>query len=232
MVTPLRGAAPDNSTHDDAPSARLLRHALSAQERQYLAVAQVLHNQIGQAVSAIKMTAHLTLDEGDPEQRRQDLQEIIRIADDTVARLRELSNQLRPPQLSALGLEAALCGEVERLGTATAAIDLRISALQPPADPETALACLRTVQQAIVHAQVHAPSAPMEITLANIAADRFGLVMASASDAFAGEGQWPGLELPVLRAHAQTLGGQLQLDRTGQGSTLQLSLPCRAAADA
>lgn len=95
-----------------APDA--LRELYARQEAERKQVARALHNEIGQALSAIKMSAHLAGDEEDADQRRQDLADIVRIADDTVARLRDLYADLRPPQIDTLGLAASLRGEAER----------------------------------------------------------------------------------------------------------------------
>lgn len=95
------------------PDSAALRELFARQEAVRQQVARALHNEIGQAVSAIKMSAHLAVDEDDSAQRSDDLREIVRIADDTVARLRDLYAVLRPPQLDALGLQASLRGEAE-----------------------------------------------------------------------------------------------------------------------
>lgn len=120
-------------------------------ERHRQDVAAALHNQIGQAVSAIKMSAHLILDEADALQRREDLLEIIRIADATVAQLRQLHCQLRPPQLDALGLEAALRGEVERHANAVSEVRLELATLSSRPEPAVELACVRIAQQVLAH---------------------------------------------------------------------------------
>jgi glucose-6-phosphate-specific signal transduction histidine kinase len=229
MVPPSPGAAPDNDRHDQqgVGARSLLRRALSSQEQERHAVARVLHNEIGQAVSAIKMSAHLALDESDAAQRRQDLQEIIRIADDTVGRLRELSTQLRPPQLSDLGLEAALRGEIEQLA-GTASIPLRLEPLAQEPDEETALACFRTAQQALAHALRHAPGSRIQLVLADDGEDQFSLSLIDEGDAFAPSKEAPGFDLSLLHERACALGGQLQTGTSGDGTRLCLRLPYRA----
>lgn len=229
MVPPRSGAAPDNDSPvlPDLGSGALLRRALSAQEQERHTVARVLHNEIGQAVSAIKMSAHLALDEADAEQRRQDLQDIIRIADDTVGRLRDLSTQLRPPQLSGLGLEAALRGEIEHLaGTATISLQLQPLAQEP--DEESALACFRTAQQALAHILCHAPAARIQLTLADAGDSRFSLLLVEDADALKVSGDPAGFDLPLLHERVRALGGQLRLGNGAGGATLQLHLPYRA----
>ncbi|WBX92917.1 sensor histidine kinase [Pseudoxanthomonas mexicana] len=96
-----------------SPSALLLQ-LFRLQEEERARVGRALHNQVGQALSAIRMGAHLVQSEDDADLRAEDLHEIIRASDETVAILRDLHAHLHPPQLDAIGLDAALRAEVER----------------------------------------------------------------------------------------------------------------------
>ena len=96
-----------------SPSALLLQ-LFRLQEEERARVGRALHNQVGQALSAIRMGAHLVQSEDDADLRAEDLHEIIRASDETVAILRDLHARLYPPQLDAIGLDAALRAEVER----------------------------------------------------------------------------------------------------------------------
>ncbi|KAG0913683.1 hypothetical protein G6F32_016646 [Rhizopus arrhizus] len=80
----------------------------SLQEDERRAISRDLHDDIGQAITAIKLSAYAAQDEDDPQRRAEDLAQIVSLADTTVAKLRDISTLLRPPQLDALGLEAAL----------------------------------------------------------------------------------------------------------------------------
>ena len=90
-----------------SPSALLLQ-LFRLQEEERARVGRALHNQVGQALSAIRMGAHLVQSEDDADLRAEDLHEIIRASDETVAILRDLHAHLHPPQLDAIGLDAAL----------------------------------------------------------------------------------------------------------------------------
>lgn len=200
-------------------------------ERQRQDVAAALHNQIGQAVSAIKMSAHLVLDETDPAQRREDLLEIIRIADDAVAHLRTLHCQLRPPQLDSLGLEAALRGEVERLASVASDVHLDLSALPFRPQPAVELACLRIAQALL---SPRAGPAGAHASRIRVALQDQGqwlslLLQVDADGPHTGAGM-TSLELAPLAAYAEALGGSLDaLKADGACAAFELRLPFIAA---
>ncbi|MGN6512734.1 MAG: histidine kinase, partial [Lysobacteraceae bacterium] len=93
----------------------LARRLLSVQEDERRTLSRELHDDIGQQLTAIKLGALALQDETQPAVRAELLDEILATADQTLAKLRDLSMLLRPPQLDALGLEAALRWQAERM---------------------------------------------------------------------------------------------------------------------
>lgn len=229
MTSPLPGTPP-SSPEPLAPegSARelewhiCLRLLSALHETDRHAAARALHNQIGQAVSAIKMSAHLTLDEADAAQRREDLLEIIRIADDTVAQLRDLHALLHPPQLEGLGLEAALRAEAERFSaTPPAHVALDIAALPQRPAAEIELACFRIVQQLLRQATAGSSQARIFLQLQD-EGDHLRLRL---------EFDQPvpnelAAETPLLRAWATAVRGDLSIHALPEvGIRFELRLP-------
>lgn len=211
--------APDAAS---LPDRAALRELLARHEAVRQQVARALHNEIGQAVSAIKMSAHLAADEDDAEQRKQDLGEIVRIADDTVARLRDLYSVLRPPQLDALGLHASLRGEAEswqaRWGV-DAVIDVTL-AEDDRARPAIELAAFRSVQDVL--------AAQTALTRLAVSASRRddALLLRIEHDGAAADDA----TLALLRARAGAYGGQVEQSTAGSGAVqVQLRLPWQGA---
>ncbi len=223
---PAPHATPAASAATGPYSTATLRWLSDLHERERRDVAAVLHNQIGQAVSAIKMSAYLILDETDPVQRREDLLDIIRIADATVAQLRGLHCQLRPPQLDALGLEAALRGEVERLAGAVDEVDLDLAPLRSRPDPEVELACLRIAQQLLTHVPGRA-GMPMRTSRLRVMLQDHGKSLSLRIEFDAGQHQVVNevhmSELASLAEYAAVMGGTLRADAAG-GSCLAVEL--------
>ncbi len=113
------------------------------QEQVRQQVAKAIHNELGQGISAVKMTAHLLMDEEDAELRQQDLESIASTADALVERLRELQALLYPPQLDSIGLPAALQALLARHGDAG---ELNLQDAVLPRDALAELACYRSLE--------------------------------------------------------------------------------------
>lgn len=197
-----------------SPSALLLQ-LFRLQEEERARVGWALHNQVGQALSAIRMGAHLVQSEDDAELRAEDLHEIIRTSDETVAILRDLHARLHPPQLDAIGLDAALRAEVERhFAPGTLAVSLPPLPRAPQAD--LALVAFRIGQALLRQAATRAGSRA-QVALTD---EGEGFVLTA--------GDIPG-ELPdgaLWRALAVAAGGRL--DDEG-GGRWRLRLPYGSA---
>lgn len=199
----------------------LLLQLFLQQEDDRNTVGRALHNQVGQTLSAIRMTAHLTQDESDPEQRRQDLQDIMRASDDAVAVLRELHAVLHPPQLDALGLEASLRAEMERISTQVGAVDIALAPLPRPPESAVARVAFRIAQSLARQTAGHAAT---QLSLADDAQ-----ATPSAFCLHVRCGSRPALDdLALLQALAASVGGSLSEQAAEHGMHWQLRLPYAA----
>ena len=193
-----------------SPSALLLQ-LFRLQEEERARVGRALHNQVGQALSAIRMGAHLVQSEDDADLRAEDLHEIIRASDETVAILRDLHARLHPPQLDAIGLDAALRAEVERhFAPGTLSVSLPPLPRAPQAD--LALVAFR-VGQALLRQAATRADGGAQVTLTDDD-DAFVLSARHIPDDLPDAALW--------RALASAAGGRL--DDEG-GSHWRLRLP-------
>jgi PAS domain S-box-containing protein len=207
------------------------RRLFTLQEEERRAISRDLHDDIGQSITAIKMSAHAALEEdSDAAQRLADLAEIIAIADTTLDKLRNLSTLLRPPQLDALGLEAALRGHAGmRLRNSAIGLDLQIQALPRRPAPEIEQACFRIAQEALTNVLRHASAHRVQLSLQHDAHAE-ELVLSVRDD---GHGFNPqaarGLGLVMMRERAQTAGGRLAIESSPDvGTRILLHLPYTA----
>jgi len=193
-------------------SSALLLQLFRLQEAERHRVGRALHNQVGQALSAIRMGAHLVQSEDDAALRAEDLQEIIRASDDAVAIVRDLHATLHPPQLDSIGLDAALRAEHERLFPGTA---VALAPLPRAPAPDHALVAFRIAQ--MVMRAVAQAGTTLGVSLAGSAEASGDLTLElQAGDAI----ELP--ELPLLQALAGAAGGGLD---AVSGTHWRLRLP-------
>lgn len=202
----------------------------ATQEAERRTVARSLHDQAGQSLTAIRMAASLAMQEADPQRLLEDLGDILVQADAALAEARRLCTLLRPPQLDALGLEAALRGHAEILSAAAApAFELHIEALPSRPDGGVEQACFRIAEEALDNALRHASATTIGMRLE---ATDGGLLLEVRDD---GCGFDPraggGSGLVTMRERARDAGGSFAaLSAPGQGTRIQARLPCTGSA--
>ncbi len=203
----------------------------SLQEDERRAISRDLHDDIGQSITAIKLSACAALDEDDDGRRRDDLQQIVALADTTVARLRDLSTLLRPPQLDALGLEAALRWQAGVLfRSAPSELLASIDALPRRPDNDIEQACFRIAQESLTNALRHARASQVLLQLQDGGQGRLHLQVRDDGEGFDPGGP-RGLGLIVMRERAQSVGGVLRIESApGEGTLIDLHLPYQTGA--
>ncbi|HEY5898116.1 MAG TPA: sensor histidine kinase, partial [Burkholderiales bacterium] len=134
----------------------LSRRLLEVQEEERGRLARDLHDDIGQALTALKIQLESHQMAADPAQRAR-LAEGVETVQHTLERVRQLSLNLRPPQLDDLGLAAALRSHLDRQAR-VAGLAAHFDAQETMLDiaPDTETACFRVAQEAITNVLRHA----------------------------------------------------------------------------
>jgi two-component system sensor histidine kinase UhpB len=201
----------------------LSRRLIEAQEAERRAVARELHDDFGQVLTALKINLH---------QRGRDDSESIALIDGAIARMRELAQNLRPPLLDELGLDASLRWYVEREAK-RAGLDFRLD-LAPLAErpqPVLEMTCFRIVQEALTNIVRHAEAHRVEIELAQSNGE-LQLVVCDDGKGFdvpaarkrAAEGGSQGLL--GMQERVALVGGVLDIDSApGRGACIRARLP-------
>jgi PAS domain S-box-containing protein len=161
------GVAQDVTARREAEQAlaTLSRKLLEVQEAERRHIAHELHDEVGQTLTALKITLH-TAQQLTPESAAAPfLRDALSQLDRTMQELRTLSRELRPPMMDDLGLVAALRwhlnGVTERTGLA---VRLEAGSFgRLPAEVE--MACFRVVQEALNNAVKHARAASATVEL-------------------------------------------------------------------
>src|SRR6185503_11755728 len=142
----------------------LSRRLLEVQEEERGRLARDLHDDIGQALTALKIQLESVPREARSEARseadlalRSRIDECVETTRHTIERVRQLSLSLRPSQLDDLGLAAALRSHLDRQARVAGLVS-HFDALEAPAEmaADTETACFRVAQEAINNVLRHA----------------------------------------------------------------------------
>ncbi len=206
-----------------------------AQEAERQQLARELHDELGQALTAITInltTVAQELPSGCAPGLSDRLQEAIALANQTLEQVRELSFNLRPAMLDDLGLGPALSWYVKRCAQRTNLdLQLDVSDLQERLPPEVETALYRVVQEALTNVIRHARASAVQIRLecettvvrAQVEDDGQGFDVIQVLNR-----QRPqhGIGLLGMRERITLLGGTFSLHSApGQGTRLALEIP-------
>jgi PAS domain S-box-containing protein len=141
---------------------------LAAVEDERRRIAQEVHDELGQALTVIKMDIGFTrrrLDGASPEVKRR-LDDTVEQIDETIRVMRRIATDLRPGILDSLGLEAAVESLVQEFGS-RAGIRCNLvkeSNDQPIYDKDISIAAYRIVQEALTNIARHSQATETNIT--------------------------------------------------------------------
>jgi PAS domain S-box-containing protein len=206
----------------------LSRRLLQAQEDERRALARELHDEIGQTLTAVKLSvAVLRRRTGSGEDEAM-LADGLAMIDRAIAQVRDRALDLRPPMLDDIGLAGTLEWLVSRLA---AKVSLRITAdiapLTERPEREVETAAFRIVQEALTNVLRHAGARRAEVRLWQ----EDGLLCLSVKDDGAGfvpQARGSDFGLSGMRERALLLGGVFMLDSSpGQGAEIRARLPLR-----
>jgi len=212
----------------------LSRRLLEVQEEERGRLARDLHDDIGQALTALKIQLESLHRAGEPALRAR-VAEGVETVQHTLERVRQLSLSLRPPQLDDLGLAAALRSHVDRQA-GVAGLAAHFDAAEAPQDiePETETACFRVAQEAINNIVRHARAHNVWVRLFT-AGGRLALSVRDDGRGFDLEAvrrrgaSGASLGLVGMEERVALAGGSLELRAApGQGTVLLASFPLRS----
>ncbi len=196
---------------------------LLAQEAERRRIAQELHDEVGQSMTAILLVLGRAADDAD-EPLREELHQAQEITRESLDEVRRLVRRLRPGVLDDLGLISALSSLTHDFATHTGLrVVRRFEADLPDLDPETELVLYRVAQESLTNAARHADASRVEVSLAR--ADG-AVALAIADDGRGIEAACEGAGIRGMRERALLIGAALDITSApGAGTRIQLLSP-------
>lgn len=203
---------------------RLSARLVGAQEEERRTLARELHDEVGQALTAVKMDIGIAL-------RGQDaLNEAREIAETALRGVRDLSQLLHPSMLDDFGLPATLTAYLRSFSQRTGIRAQLAETIDDRLPPRVEVCVYRIVQEALSNVAQHSGATACTVSL-SAGVDQLQLVIEDNGRGFAPAAQPAsrGLGLIGMRERAQALGGTFVItNRPGGGTHIAVTLPAQA----
>lgn len=212
---------------------RLSARMLNIQDEERRRIARELHDSMGQTLAALKMTVS-PLASAAPagSQSSKPLEDSLVLIDEAIRETRTLSHLLHPPMLDELGFASAaswyVTGFAQRSG-----IEVKLELPEEQRFAEaTELTLFRVLQESLTNILRHSGSKKADVRLEisrqeliltirdygkGIALERIEKFMNAGTDV--------GVGLGGMRERVRDLGGELNLQSDGTGTTVKVTLP-------
>jgi signal transduction histidine kinase len=210
----------------------LASHLQSVREQERGDIAREIHDELGQALTALKLDLHWVgrqVAAARPDAAGPRIAAMSKSIDATVQAVRRISSQLRPKLLDDLGLSAALEWQAREFEVRTG-VECRIRSDPDDIvlDPALSTALFRIFQETLTNVARHASASRVDVVLTNFG----GRVEMEVTDD--GRGIRPeqvsngrSLGIVGMRERVRSLGGLLAIEgRRGGGTSVRVSIPC------
>lgn len=214
---------------------QVLSHRLiDAQEAQRKRLARELHDQIGQALTAVQISLQALRPSVDTSVSAGPIEQSLAIIDDALQQVHDLSLDLRPSMLDDLGLVAALRWYVDRVASRSGLVDrFKADDLHIRLAPEVETACFRIAQETLTNVLRHAQATCLWVEVKHsdsdvrlvIRDDGVGFDVRAAMNL---TGPNSSLGLQGMRERAAALGGLVEIkSKQGSGTEIRASFPLK-----
>jgi two-component system sensor histidine kinase UhpB len=197
---------------------------LRAQELERSRIAQDLHDEVNQALTAILLRLSATIGDAPPA-LQDELRETQALATQAMEELLHLARQLRPTALDDHGLVPALASQVADFGDRTGIrATFQRHGPVPPLSDEEQLVIYRVTQESLSNVAQHAGASRVDVELSFIG--RTVLRVKDDGAGFKANGNGRGrLGVSGMRERALAVGGYLTVfSEPGDGTTIELTM--------
>jgi signal transduction histidine kinase len=203
---------------------------IAVQEDVFRTLARELHDEFGQVLTALGMML-MRVERRLPESsaERTDLLEVRQIANQTLERVRGMSQMLHPPVLDDYGLEKSIEWYLGQFQKQTAVqVHYEKIGIGPWIGDKVAIHVYRILQEGLNNVVRHAGTGEAWVRV-RYAPDRLELEIEDHGPGLPAERGQRGIGLISMRERADLLGGSLEFQRPAEGGTrVQLNIPLAA----
>ncbi len=209
---------------------RLLARLITAQEDERKRIARELHDEIGQALTALVVSLDFLVRHPMDEQKlRQRLLDVKEMAETGLAEVRRVIHEMRPTALDDLGLEAAIRWLVRRYEHAGLKIEVQIEGVSDRLPDHIEITVFRLIQEACTNTVKHAAASHILIALRR----RGNWLTVEVKDDGKGfdlKQRGEGIGLAGIRERVTLAGGRLSVESSpDSGTRLYAELPVEGA---
>lgn len=215
----------------------LATHLQSVREEERTMIAQEIHDELGQVLTALKIQISLLANKLNDDQKplKQKINSLSEMIDASVESVQKISSKLRPGILDELGLIAAIewqAEEFEKLTNIKCSLVLPKKELQLGENKSTAI--FRILQEALTNIARHSQATRAAISLLNhqshisleIQDNGKGITQDQIKD-------FKSLGIHGMEERAMVFGGQVYIDGiAGKGTTVKVEIPVDGIKDA
>jgi two-component system sensor histidine kinase UhpB len=203
--------------------------ALSAQEAERRRIAQELHDEVGQTLTAVLLELKRVADHAPPPVR-DELRQVQETTRDSLDEIRRIARRLRPGVLAELGLVSALKSLTTELGEHSGLSVRRwFDGDLPELGEDAELVVYRVAQEALTNTVRHAKAATVELVLV---CDATGVELRVRDDGRGIGDAREGAGLRGMRERALLVGADLAIGPGADGGTeVRLRVPTRTRSD-
>ena len=204
---------------------------MQVQERERELLSRGLHDDVGQALTGLQLQLEALRRRATHPADLKSIDDSVQIVGQVLGQVRDLSLDLRPPQLDMLGLIAALRWYAERKVASVPGLALDFLAQPlPPLHPDIETTCFRIVQEAITNILRHAQATQVAIDVQHDGVElrvtvwdngRGFDVRATLERALRGES----LGVLNMQERAAMVGGKVELRSAGGDTQIVILLP-------
>ena len=210
---------------------RLSARLVDAQEAERRHLARELHDEVGQALTAMKMDIGIALRSDNPFRVKGALEDASQLAETTLRGVRDLSQLLHPSTLDDFGLPATLAAYLRSFSSRTGIRAQLAETIDERLAPTVETAVYRIVQEALSNVAQHSGATACTVSL-NEGAAVLNLVIEDNGEGLERtfDPTRRGLGLIGMRERAQALGGTFSaVTRAGGGTQVAVTLPLTRA---